>query len=130
MAGAAARRRWVEGLARLDVTPSQFKVILSLREAVSMSQRQLAELVGIDPRNCVPIVDSLVERDLVSRRIDGTDRRRRELGLTKSGRQLAAKLEAVNAHIEETLMRSLNSTDRAALHRMLVAVLGAAEEDA
>jgi DNA-binding MarR family transcriptional regulator len=94
----------VEGLARLDVTPSQFKVILSLRKVDSLGQRQLAELIGIDPRNRVPIIDSLVEGDLVSRQIDDTDRRRRELCLTKRGRQLASKLEAVNAEIEVTLM--------------------------
>ncbi|MGH9017946.1 MAG: MarR family winged helix-turn-helix transcriptional regulator [Acidimicrobiales bacterium] len=130
MAGAASRRRWVEGLAQLNVTPSQFKVIMTLREVDSLGQRQLAELVGIDPRNCVPIIDSLVERGLVSRQVDGTDRRRRDLWLTKKGRQLAARLEAVNAEIEVTLMSSLDLRDRTALHRMLITILGAAEGEA
>ena len=66
IAGAAARRRWVEMLARFDVTPSQFKVIMSLGELDHLGQRQLAEAVGIDPRNCVPIIDSLVGRNLLA----------------------------------------------------------------
>jgi DNA-binding MarR family transcriptional regulator len=127
MAGAAARRRWVEGLARLDVTPSQFKVVMSLNEVDSLGQRQLAERIGIDPRNCVPIIDSLEEEGLVSREIDGTDRRRRDIGLTRKGRQLAAELELVNAEIEATLMSPLSAKDRTTLHRMLVTILGAAE---
>jgi DNA-binding MarR family transcriptional regulator len=127
IAGAASRRRWVEGLGRLNVTPSQFKVIMCLREVASLGQRQLAERISIDPRNCVPIIDSLVEVDLVSREIDGADRRRRDLRLTKKGRHLAAELESVNAEIEATLMSPLSSKDHEALHRMLVTILGAAE---
>lgn len=130
MAGAASRRRWVEGLAQLDVTPSQFKVVMSLREVDSLGQRQLAERIGVDPRNCVPVIDSLVEGGLVSRQVDGTDRRRRDLCLTEKGRQLAAKLEAVNAEIEVTLMSPLNPKDRRTLHRMLITILGAAEAEA
>jgi DNA-binding MarR family transcriptional regulator len=126
-AGAASRRLWVEALARLTITPSQFKVIMSLHGVDTLGQRQLAELIGIDPRNCVPIIDSLVEAGLVSRQVDGTDRRRRDLGLTKKGQQLAAELESVNAEIEATLMSPLDPKDRAALHRMLVTILGVAE---
>lgn len=129
IAGAASRRLWVDGLARLNVTPSQFKVIMSLREVDSLGQRQLAELVGIDPRNCVPIIDSLVGAGLVSRRVDAADRRRRDLCLTKKGRQLATELESVNASIETTLMSPLSSKDRTSLHRLLVDVLGAAEAE-
>ena len=128
MAGATSRRQWMEGLARLNVTPSQFKVIMALHEVDSLGQRQLAELIGIDPRNCVPIIDSLVEADLVSRQIDGTDRRRRDLRLTSAGRHLAAELESVNAETEAMLTNSLSSTDRKALHRMLLAILAAADE--
>ena len=129
MAGAASRRRWVEMLARLDVTPSQFKVVMSLNEVDSLGQRQLAELIGVDPRNCVPIIDSLVEADLLSRETDRTDRRRRVLCLTRKGRQLAEELESVNAEIEATLLSPLSSKERSALHRMLVTILEAARAE-
>lgn len=128
MAGAAARRGWVEMLARFDVTPSQFKVILSLGEVGQLGQRQLAELIGIDPRNCVPIVDSLVGRDLLSREIDSADRRRRVLRLTVKGRQLAEELESVNAKTEAHLLSLLSPKEHAALRRMLTAIVAAAEE--
>jgi MarR family transcriptional regulator, temperature-dependent positive regulator of motility len=103
---------------------------MSLAEVSSLGQRQLAELIGIDPRNCVPIIDSLVEAGMVSRQIDDTDRRRRDLGLTKEGRRLAAELASVNAEIETMLMSPLSPKDHAALHRMLITVLGAAEAEA
>ncbi len=130
MAGAASRGRWVEALARLDLTPNQFKVVMSLDEVDSLGQRQLAQLIGVDPRNCVPIVDSLVEADLLSRRIDGADRRRRVLCLTDQGRQLARELKAVNAEIETKLLSPLSPEQQSALHHMLTAIYQAAQAEA
>jgi MarR family transcriptional regulator, temperature-dependent positive regulator of motility len=127
IAGAAARRRWVDMLAQFDVTPSQFKVIMSLGEVDHIGQRQLAEMVGIDPRNCVPIIDSLVERDLLVREIDRADRRRRVLRLSAKGRRLAQELELVNAGIEADLLTPLSLKDQTTLRRMLVAILETAE---
>ncbi len=127
LAGAAARRRWVEMLARFDVTPSQFKVIMSLGELDHLGQRQLAEVIGVDPRNCVPIIDSLVERNLLSREIDSTDRRRRVLRLTGKGRRLAQELDSVNAGIETELLSSLSHKEQATLRSMLVTILETAE---
>ncbi|HUA42349.1 MAG TPA: MarR family winged helix-turn-helix transcriptional regulator [Streptosporangiaceae bacterium] len=127
IAGAAARRRWVDMLARFDVTPSQFKVIMSLGELDHLGQRQLAEVIGIDPRNCVPIIDALAERDLLSREIDRSDRRRRVLRLTAKGRRLAQQLKSVNAGIETDLLTPLSHEEQATLRRMLIAILETAE---
>jgi MarR family transcriptional regulator, temperature-dependent positive regulator of motility len=129
IAGAASRRRWVEMLAQFDVTPSQFKVIMSLDETGSVGQRQLAEMIGIDARNCVPIVDSLVDRDLLSREIDSTDRRRRALSLTAKGRRLAQALESVNAETETKLLSTLSSKERVALRHILTTILESAEAE-
>jgi len=127
IAGAAMRRRWVEMLARFDVTPSQFKVIMSLAEVDSIGQRQLAELVDIDPRNCVPIVDSLAESDLLSREIDSSDRRRRVLRLTAKGQRLAKELESVNAKLDADLLSSLSPREKADLRRLLTTIMDAAD---
>jgi DNA-binding MarR family transcriptional regulator len=130
IAGAAARRRWVEMLAQFDVTPTQFKVIMTLFEADSLGQRQLAERIGVDPRNCVPVVDSLADRDLLARQTDSTDRRRRVLCLTAKGQQLARDLESVNAEVESRVLSSVSPTEEAALRRTLMVIIEAAEERA
>jgi DNA-binding MarR family transcriptional regulator len=129
VAGAPSRRRWVGVLAQLDVTPSQFKVTMSLDEEGSLGQRQLAEVIGIDHRNCVPIVDSLVERDLLSREIDSTDRHRRVLCRTAKGRLLARDLESVNAEVETKLLSTLSPEEHAALRRILVTILESAKAE-
>jgi DNA-binding MarR family transcriptional regulator len=125
IAGAAMQRRWVEALARLDVTPTQFKVIMSLDDLGAIGQRELSELIGVDPRNCVPIIDSLVGRKLLSRETDSTDRRRRVLRLTTPGRRLARKLESANSKLEEALRKSLITTEYESLRHTLVRVVQA-----
>jgi DNA-binding MarR family transcriptional regulator len=117
-------------LAQSDVTPTQFKVVMSLGETGPLGQRQLAELIGVDPRNCVPIVDSLVERDLLSRDIDGTDRRRRVLCLTAKGRRLAQHLETGNAQVEAKLLSPFTSKEQVVLRRMLATIVEASTSEA
>jgi len=120
--GAEIRRRWVDALGRLDVTPTQFKVVMCLGTAGPVGQRELAELVGIDPRNCGPVVDALEKRGLLTRATDEGDRRRRVLALTRKGRRLAEKLEAANVEVEEELRDLLGAAEHERLREVLLRI--------
>jgi DNA-binding MarR family transcriptional regulator len=124
-AGQLARQRWNAMLAQLDVSPSQYGALMALGEAGRLGQQRLAELIGVDPRNAVPIVDALAEQGLVSREVDPSDRRRRVLALTARGRAVSGNLASVAAEIETDLLRPLDSGEQASLHRMLLALLRA-----
>ena len=80
--GAVARQRWTATLAQTGVSPNQFLVLMALAETGRVCQQFLAGVIGIDPRNIVPILDSLEARGLVSRETDPADRRRRLIELT------------------------------------------------
>jgi len=125
-AGALARQRWTAMLAQLNVSPAQYGALMALGEAGRLGQHRLAELIGVDPRNAVPIVDALAEQGLVSRQVDPSDRRRRVLELTASGRAVAGNLASVAAEIETDLLRPLAPAEQAALRRMLLALLDGA----
>jgi DNA-binding MarR family transcriptional regulator len=127
-AGALARQRWTAMLAQLNVSPGQYGALMALGEAGRLGQHRLAELIGVDPRNAVPIVDALAEQGLVSREVDRSDRRRRVLELTASGRTVAANLASVAAEIETDLLRPLAPGEQVSLRRMLLALLDAAKE--
>jgi DNA-binding MarR family transcriptional regulator len=126
--GALSRQRWVAMLGQFDISRSQYKVVMCLAELGPLGQRHLADLIGIDPRNCVPIIDSLAERGVVARDTDQSDRRRRVLGLTESGRRLARDLGAVSGQIEADILHPLDPAEQAVLRRMLVAMLDHAED--
>jgi DNA-binding MarR family transcriptional regulator len=125
-AGQLARQRWNVMLADLNVSPAQYGALMAIGEAGRLGQHRLAELIGVDPRNAVPIVDALTEQGLVSREIDPADRRRRVLELTASGRAKADNLASVAAEIETDLLGALDPGERASLRRMLLALLGQA----
>jgi DNA-binding MarR family transcriptional regulator len=127
-AGALARHRWSAMLAQLNVSPGQYGALMALGEAGRLGQHRLAELIGVDPRNAVPIIDALAEQGLVSREVDPSDRRRRVLQLTARGRAVAGNLASVAAEIETDLLRPLGPDEQASLRRMLVALLDAAKQ--
>jgi DNA-binding MarR family transcriptional regulator len=129
IAGSIMRRQWVDALARLEVTPTQFKLIMSLEAAGPLSQRELAELVGIDPRNCGPVVDALVDRNLLARETDSTDRRRRVVHLTQHGTRLARELESANAQTEHALLERLGPSEYTSLRDQLLPIVRADNAD-
>ncbi|MGO9974368.1 MAG: MarR family winged helix-turn-helix transcriptional regulator [Solirubrobacteraceae bacterium] len=129
VAGSITRRQWVDALAALDVTPTQFKLIMALQTASPLSQRELAELVGIDPRNCGPVVDALVDRALLARKTDSVDRRRRVLSLTRKGHKLARELESANAATENALRRRLGPSGYTSLRQELLPIIEADNAD-
>jgi DNA-binding MarR family transcriptional regulator len=126
--GSLARQRWAGMLADLKVSPSQYGVLMTLGEAGPLGQQCLAELVGVDPRNAVPIIDALAAQGLVRREVDPVDRRRRVLDLTAKGREVVGELASVGAEIERDLLSPLTPAEQATLRRMLLALLGAGRE--
>jgi DNA-binding MarR family transcriptional regulator len=125
--GSVVYQRWAEALGELGVTPTQAKMLMALGDAGPLGQQRLAELVGVDPRNAVAVVESLVEAGLVSRAVDPSDRRRRVLALTSRGRRLAKKLVASTTQHDDDLLASLPAADRETLRRLLSAVLHASK---
>lgn len=125
MAGSEARHLWADMLARRQVSPSQFKVLRALGESGPLYQHQLADLIAIDPRNAVPLIDSLAERGLLAREVHPADRRRRVLTLTGRGQRLAADLSSIATVIEEDFLSPLTSAEQLSLRQMLLSLLRA-----
>src|SRR5260370_9297365 len=73
--GSESRRRFVEALATEGLTLAAYSVLMLLGAIGEMTQRELGNAAGIDPRNLVPILDDLEERGLLLRGKHRTDRR-------------------------------------------------------
>jgi DNA-binding MarR family transcriptional regulator len=124
-AGARARHLWAEILAERQLSPSQHKVLQALNESGPLGQHQLAELIAVDPRNVVPLVDGLAERGLLAREVDAADRRRRVLRLTPHGQRLAREMASVATEIETEFLSPLTAAEQGALRQMLLSLLRA-----
>jgi DNA-binding MarR family transcriptional regulator len=79
--------------------------------------------VGSDPRNAVPVIDKLVQRRLVRRQPDPTDRRRNTVTLTAAGRTTLRELRRAGEQVEQQLLDGLTITERADLRQVLLKLL-------
>jgi len=127
--GSLARRSWARMLAERDLTPHHYGMLMALDEAGPIGQQRLSALIRIDPRNVVPIVDGLADRGLLAREVDSSDRRRRVLALTKSGRAMVRDLTETGAGVERQFLRALEPAEQVTLHRMLLTLLASTADD-
>ncbi|WP_067635146.1 MarR family winged helix-turn-helix transcriptional regulator [Actinomadura latina] len=117
--GSLTARSWTAFLAAHDLTQGQYTVLSTLGERGDMGQRRLAELVAVDARNIVAVLDSLARRRLIERRTDDTDRRRRLVALTEEGAALVRDLADAAAQEQEGFLKPLGRDERAQLNRLL-----------
>ena len=87
--------------ANAGLSPEQYEALLAVKassseKAVTISQ--LSERLQIKHHSAVNIVDRLVERKLVTRVANETDRRQRQVALTAKGEKLIEQLAAVHWH--------------------------------
>ncbi|MGB3466697.1 MAG: MarR family transcriptional regulator [Cyclobacteriaceae bacterium] len=98
-----AQRRFKE--LGFEVTVDQWITLKKLGENDSLSQKELAELVSKDTPTLTRIIDLLVEKDLVSRKVDPEDRRRFNVGLTEKGEWM---LDEYQSQIRDIRLKAWN----------------------
>ncbi|MBO0682737.1 MAG: nuclear transport factor 2 family protein [Candidatus Dormibacteraeota bacterium] len=122
--GGESRRRWTRVISALGFSGSQHAMLMALAVVGRTSQHQLAEMVGIDPRNAVPVIDQLEERSLIERSREPSDRRRVWLSLTPAGRRSMGQLRRAGEKAERELLSRLTESEQAQLQELLVKLSG------
>lgn len=128
--GGESRRRFTQTLTEWDLRSVHYGVLMVLMELGAASQRELATIVGVDPRNLVAVVDLLEERGLAVREPHPGDRRRYSVRLTEVGRTELARMRAASDAAEEEMLSALNHAERAVLHDLLSRLLPAVRHGA
>ena len=94
--------------------------LLELGAGGTTSQRQLSELADIDPRNIVPVIDLLEQRQLIERVPDPSDRRKSGATLTDDGAKLARKIHDAAVMLEQQMFSGLSADEQDTLHDILL----------
>lgn len=143
------RRTWSEQLAPWELTPHQWRALLTLmrrhpdvpvhplgtssddaavdtvkcktdgRNGGDVRLKDLAERLRIAPRSATEVVDQLEAKGLVCRTPDPTDRRATLIVATAAGAQLFADIQAERRGKSSEYFSRLNVHDRAELARIL-----------
>ena len=78
----------------IEVTVDQWIILKKLAEHNGLNQKELSELVFKDTPTLTRIIDLLVEKSMLIRRIDPKDRRKYRLELTGTGREVLTNYES------------------------------------
>lgn len=116
-------RRW---RARLDarvkhlgLTQARWIALLQLRRSGPLSQRDLAEQIGVEGPTLVRLLDGLQQGGLIERTATHEDRRVKKIHLTASAYPLIEEITRISDALREELMQGVPPEDLATAHRVL-----------
>lgn len=108
---------------RDGLTEARAHLLWVLRDG-PVTQRHLADALGVTPRNITGLVDGLVDSGHVVRRRHPTDRRATHVDLTPEGRGVTDAMVEGYAEMHDVLFGGLSARQLAAFRRTLDSVLG------
>jgi DNA-binding MarR family transcriptional regulator len=100
---------------RDGLTPARAHLLWVLHEQGPVSQRVLADALGVTPRTVTGLVDGLEESGLVVRRPHPTDRRSTLVTFTGSGTRLAEEMASGKAELATGLFGDVPAAKLSAL---------------
>lgn len=113
---------WSE-LGPTDLTSPQFAVLQDLERNPWSSQIELGERIGIDRSTLAEMIGRMVDRQLVNRKQDPADGRRKVLALTSAGFENLHEGSPAVLTVNERLVDQLTSDEHAELMVLLTKVL-------
>ena len=91
-------------LQQLPLNRTHMKALMVIYLESSPHMTQVCSHMNLEKGSLTPVIDSLLEQDLVHRRRDAHDRRKLILSLTPKGRKLVeAHLDSVDRHVQKKL---------------------------
>jgi MarR family transcriptional regulator, transcriptional regulator for hemolysin len=98
----------------LGVSARGYHVLVAALDA-NKTQKELAELVGLDKTTMVVTIDELEAAGLAERCPSTTDRRARVIAVTNEGRRKVTEGRKIVDHVQEDVLSALPAKDRKAL---------------
>ena len=108
------------------LTPLQYGVLIHLSKTTGkpgIEQNKLADRLNVDRNTASMLVEQLVKKELVERRVNGADRRARLLSLTPKGEKLYAQLRPAHLAANESVLAPIPPRERKLLISLLIRVI-------
>ncbi len=108
-------------LDKLDLTYTQYIVMMVLWEKEDINEKQLGEMVHLKSNTLTPLLKKLKEKGYISISKNSGDERNLVISLTKKGSELKDRAVSVPETLAKTL--KLNTDEAAYLYRILYRIL-------
>lgn len=113
------------------LTVPQMEVLMRLWRHDGLEQRELQEMLGVTSASLTGVLDGMVEREFVERRLSPEDARVKQIWLTERGRGLQGGVGSAFANVEGRLLYGFSRSEVALLNdwlRRLAVNIGATGE--
>ena len=107
----------------LGISPREWAALNCLDEQHELSQREVAELLGVDRTTMVALVDELQAKGWVKRHPQPDDRRKNIVGLTRKGRDIMQRGARLIDDCERRFLAVVSEADAERLKDALAAVI-------
>ena len=114
---------------RCGRTAAENAAVIAIGHAPTISIDQLSRILRLSHAGTVPLVDRLVERNLVEKRPSALDRRIISLALTMDGWRQRDKLLALRRAVSTVLLNQVAPENLAALEHVAETIAAALPED-
>lgn len=97
----------------LNINTTQTEIIMFIYENSDKSMSELSSMVGLDKSSFTRSVDSLVSRDLITKKYPHQDKRKIYLSLTDMGFRAAKNIKNEFEHYFESLLSDFSNEEKA-----------------
>jgi DNA-binding MarR family transcriptional regulator len=112
-------RDFIERLARIDVRPAQYSVLLVIEANPGRSQAAIGETLNIERSRLARLLHALERRGWVERRSSTRDGRSHSLHLTREGEAALKRIKAVTSRHEDDVAAFVGEKRHAELMKLL-----------
>jgi len=121
-----------EVVGEAGLTPLQYGVLIHLSGQTGkpgIEQNVLADRLNVDRNTASVLVEQLVRKGVVERKVNGADRRARLLRLTSKGEKIFGRLRPAHARLNESILAPIKPQERKLLMGLLIRVIEANPTD-
>jgi DNA-binding MarR family transcriptional regulator len=110
---------FLEAMQEVDLRPTQFAVLILIRENPGVRQTEVCAALGLQKANFVPLLNELQRRGLALRKEGVPDRRSSALHLTEQGEAVLQRAVELHTQWEERIAARLGVEGREQLLELL-----------
>lgn len=101
-----------EVLKAYGMARSQFQVLYLINESGSLTQKELLEVLRVEPATLSGLIDTLEHKEFVKRSTITSDKRSKKLELTTAGRNIVTSIPHPGLLVEATMFEGIKKSDR------------------
>lgn len=96
----------------IDITPVQWGILTIVSDNPGVGHIEISEELGLDRSNVANVVNRLATRGLLTQKVSLTDRRKKNIALTKAAEKLIGQVEVKAQRVQKKILSPLSESER------------------